>query len=246
MKLKKWQLPLAFVLFMTGILLVSAIQALQSKNETPTKSKSQSLITMIETQEKELHELEKSIDAKRESLDKYQKSISSGKEEVENLQHELDQLKILSGICDVEGPGITLFLDDNTKGYEAAKSKNLEQVKPDDYLIHDKHLLYIVYELRVGGAEAISINGQRIVNSSDIRCMGTTIGVNTIAISPPFIIKAIGDPNRMSKILGESTSQYNILKMAGYPVNIEKQSKVTIGSYKGSYQFSYAKPKEEQ
>lgn len=246
MKLKNWQLPLAFVLFITGILLVSAIHALQSKDESPTKPKSESLIAMIETQEKELHGLEKNIVAKRESLDKYRKSISSGKKEVESLQYQLDQLKILSGMTDVEGQGITIFLDDNNKGYEVAKSKNPEQAKPDDYLIHDRHLLYIVYELRVGGAEAISVNGQRIVSASDIRCMGTTIGVNTIAIGPPFVIKAIGNPDRMSEVLETKTSQYNILKMAGYPVRIEKHSKVVIGPYKGSYQFSYTQPKEEQ
>ncbi|HHV34016.1 MAG TPA: DUF881 domain-containing protein [Syntrophomonadaceae bacterium] len=248
MKLRNWQLPLAIVLFMTGILLVSALNALQSEAEPEprTKSKAESLIAMIETQEKELKDYEKTIDARRDSLAKHQKDIATGKIEVQTLQYELDQLKTLSGVSDVEGKGITVFLDDNNKGYEIAKSKAPEQAKPEDFLIHDKHLLYIVYELRVGGAEAISINGQRVVCSSDIRCMGTTIGVNTSAIGPPFVIKAIGDPDRMSKVLETDTSQYNILKMAGYPVRIEKQKKITIGSYKGSYQFSYTEPKGEQ
>ncbi len=246
MKLRNWQLPLAIVLFMTGILLMSALSALQSEADPRSQSKAQNLIAMIETQEKELKDHEKTIEARRESLAKHQKDIASGEIEVRSLQSELDHMKTLSGITNVEGKGIMVFLDDNTKGYEIAKSKNPEQTKPEDFLIHDKHLLYIVYELRVGGAEAISINGQRIVCSSDIRCMGTTIGVNTIAIGPPFVIRAIGDPDRMSKVLETKTSQYNILKMAGYPVRIEKKDKVTIGSYKGSYQFSYTEPKGEQ
>jgi uncharacterized protein YlxW (UPF0749 family) len=244
--MRNWQLPLTFVLFMTGILLVSAIEALQGQEDLPTKTQSENLIAKIETQEKELSELEKQIDANRKSLDKYQESISSGKKEEESLKYQLDRLKILSGISDVEGAGIIIHLDDNNKGYEAAKNKDPEHVTANDFLIHDKHLLYIVYELREAGAEAISINGQRVVSSSDIRCMGTTIGVNTIALSPPFVIRAIGDPDRLSESLERKKSQYYSLKMAGYPASIEKQSKLIIGAYKGSYQYSYAQPKEEQ
>ncbi len=245
MRLKNWQLPLALVLFMTGILLMSVLQVLHNQDETPAQEKNHNLVAMIKRQEKELNNLEKSIDTRRVSLDKYQKSLSSGQLETENLQYQLDQLKMLSGVSDVEGPGITVILDDNKKGYEVAKSKNPE-ANAQDYLIHDKHLLYIVYELRVGGAEAISINKQRITASSDIRCIGTMIQVNTKGLAPPYVINAIGDSSRMASVLENTDSQYNILKMAGYPVQIEKHDKVVIGSYKGSYQFSYAQPKEEQ
>lgn len=70
--------------------------------------------------------------------------------------------------------------------------------------------------------------------------------MDNVAIGPPFVIKAIGDPDRMIRVMEDDTSQYNILKMAGYPVHLEKHRKISVESYKGGYQFSYAQPKEDQ
>lgn len=245
MKFYKWQLPLTIVLFLTGILLVSALRALASSEDTSWRNKDKKLVNMIETQEKEIEKLEKDIATRRDSLEKYQKTLAAGKAEAEGLQEKLEPMKILSGMTDVVGNGIILFLDDNRKGAETAENKNPEEYKKEDFLIHDKHLLYIVNELRVGGAEAISINDQRIIASSDIRCVGPMILVNTTRLAPPYIIKAIGAPDRMTRILESPESEYNILKMAGYPVRIEKHDRVAIKAYKGSYQFTYAQPKEE-
>jgi uncharacterized protein YlxW (UPF0749 family) len=245
MKLKKWQLPLTLVFFITGILLMSALRTLASSEQTPWRQKNETLVAMIEAQEKELKDMEELIETKRKSLDDYQKTLTAGKAEAEILQKKLVQLKILSGMIEVQGPGIIIYLDDNKKNAETAESKKPEQFKPEDFLIHDKHLLYIVNELRVGGAESISINGQRIIGSSDIRCVGPMILVNTTRLAPPYIIKAIGDADRMTKILEYPESEYNILKMAGYPVQLERQDRIIIEPYKGSYQFTYAQPKEE-
>ncbi|MDD2556002.1 MAG: DUF881 domain-containing protein [Syntrophaceticus sp.] len=243
---KNWKLPMTFVMFMIGVLLASALISLGNEKEPPSKSRSETLISMIEAQEKEQQELTETIMAKREELEQFKQGATGGEKEMEALQYELDRLHTLSGISEVVGQGISITLDDNTKGYEVAKGKNQEQVKPDDYLIHDRHLLYIVYDLRAAGAEAISINGERVINSTDIRCAGTTIGVDNITIGPPFVIKAIGDPDKMTNILEEETSQYNILVKADFPVKLKKHSKVNIEAYKGGYQFSYAQPKEEQ
>lgn len=243
---KKWKLPLTFVLFLTGIMLMLALQALHSEAQSPTQQKNKTLVTMIQQQEEQLEALKKDIEDKRKTLDKYQKNLSEGQLETEHLQYELDNLKLLSGLSDIEGKGILVYLDDNTKGKELAFIKNPDQSKAEDFLIHDKHLLYIVYELRAAGAEAISINNQRIVSSTDIRCVGTTIQVNAERLGPPFIIRAIGDPYNLAKILESERSQYNFLKMAGYPVRIEKHSNLIMEPYKGSYQFTYAQPKEEE
>jgi len=242
---KNWQLPLAFVLFLTGIMLMLAIHAIRGEANTPTQQKNKRLITMVQQQEEELEQLKKSLHEKRESLKKYQKSLSEGKLETEKLQYELDKLLFLSGLYAVQGEGITVHLDDNTKGKELAIQKNPD-TRIEDFLIHDKHLLYIVYELRAAGAEAISINNQRVINSTDIRCVGTTIQVNAERLAPPFIIKAIGDPDNLTRVLEAEKSQYNFLKMAGFPVNIEKHKNLVIEPYKGSYQFTHAQPKEEK
>lgn len=244
MKLRKWHLPMTLVLLTTGFLLVTALRAAATSDNTPWRQKNESLVGMIQAQEDEIKKLEDTIDFKRTALDRHQKNVSSGKDELQALQDELEKSKTLSGLTEVEGSGIVIVLDDNRKKYEAGPAKN-PALKPEDFLIHDKHILYIVNELRVGGAEAISVNDQRVISTTDIRCVGPMIMVNTTRLGPPYTIKAIGNPDNMTRILELPESEYNILKAAGYPVQSEKQTKVTIPPYKGIYQFTYAQPKEE-
>ena len=65
------------------------------------------------------------------------------------------------------------------------------------YIIHDDDLLRVINELRAAGAEAIAINGERIVAMSEIRCAGPTLSVNNNRSAPPYEIKAIGNPNNL-------------------------------------------------
>lgn len=245
MRLKNWSLPLTLVLFISGLLLVWALRALAASDLSPSHKKNNDLVSMIKSQERDIKEMENRIDSMRKALDREQRKMASGKRELEGLQSGLQKLKVLSGLTGVQGKGLVITLDDNRKQAEAAQAQNPSQFKPEDYLIHDKHLLYIVNELRVGGAEAIAINDQRIVNTSDIRCVGPMILVNTTRLAPPYTIKAIGDPDRMARVLALPESEYNILKMSGYPVNYEKQDNISLPPYKGSYQFTYARPKED-
>ncbi|NPV30358.1 MAG: DUF881 domain-containing protein [Firmicutes bacterium] len=244
-KLKKWQLPLTLVFLISGILLVSVLRSLAASNQTPWRQKNENLVAMIQTQERIIKRLEAEIEEKRASLARSQEALAAGEAELQNLQNKLRELKVQAGLVEVEGPGIVVFLDDNRKGAEAAQAKNPGQFQAEDFLIHDKHILYIINELRVGGAEAISVNDQRIVTSSDIRCVGPMILVNTTRLAPPYVVKAIGNPDSLARVLEAPESEYNILKMAGFPVNLEKHPNIVIPPYKGSYQFTFTQPKEE-
>ncbi|MDD3893830.1 MAG: DUF881 domain-containing protein, partial [Syntrophomonadaceae bacterium] len=109
-------------------------------------------------------------------------------------------------------------------------------------LIHDQDLLIIVNELKASGAEAISVNGERIAAMSEIRCAGTTILINWNKIAPPFSIKAIGDPDMLESGLMIKNGYLESLKLLGFPVNIQKADKVEIPAYKGRVKFTYGSP----
>ena len=95
-------------------------------------------------------------------LELYREQAASGEAGSQALKAELEQLEITAGLTDVEGPGVTIILEDssqaNVTGNEA------------DYLIHDNDLLSVINELRSAGAEAISLNGERILATSEVRC----------------------------------------------------------------------------
>ncbi len=239
---KQWQLPLTLVLFLSGIMLVLALRSLAASDANPSQLQNDNLISLIKTQEQEISGMESDIDARRSQINSIQLNTTSGQKELSAMQEQIKQLQLLAGFTAVQGPGVQVSLDDNRKGAEDAQASDPSDYKPDDYLIHYTHLLYIVNELRVGGAEAISINDQRIVGSTDIRCAGPLILVNTTRLAPPYIIRAIGDQENMSQVLQMTDSEYNILKMAGFPVSLELSPQLQLPAYQSNYQFSYATP----
>jgi uncharacterized protein YlxW (UPF0749 family) len=92
------------------------------------------------------------------------------------------------------GKGVIVTIDDSNSGAMGGDNKNL-------YIVHDEDLLRVVNELRAAGAEAISINGQRLTANSEIRCTGPTVVINETRLAAPFIISAIGNPQTMESSL---------------------------------------------
>lgn len=108
---------------------------------------------------------------------------SSQDELLQSLQTELDNVKLFAGITDVKGSGVYVQI---TVG-ERVNAYTLQN-----------YLLLLVNELRACGAQAISINGKRIVSMSEIRVVnGDYISVNAEQLSTPYEIYAIGDPAKM-------------------------------------------------
>ena len=110
-----------------------------------------------------------------------QKSTSNDETSLQK-QEQLKQINKALGLTDVTGEGVVVTVYDNKNGLGGAAD-----------LIHDGDLREVVNELKNAGAEAISINDERIVSSTAITCVGTVIQVNKEKVSSPFVIKAIGN-----------------------------------------------------
>jgi len=198
----------------------------------PLSQKNTNLVMIIKGLEEEIANQENQIENIRNAIDELQKQDITG--DLQELQDELKISKIIAGLTPVAGRGIIITLDDNTEGFKISG-----QSDPNKNLIHYEHLLNIISELKVGSAEAISINGLRLITSSEIRCVGNVILVNTTRIAPPFEIRAIGSPRLLSEIA--LSGELEILKASNYPVTLEEKEEVIISAYKGSLQFSHAK-----
>ena len=100
--------------------------------------------------------------------------------------------------------------------------------------------------LKNAGAEAISINDQRIVNPTVISCAGNIIKVNGEKIGSPFKIKAIGLTEKLYGALTMPGGYLELLETAGIQVKVEKSNNITIPKYEGIYNFQYAENVEER
>lgn len=107
----------------------------------------------------------------------------------QELLAELNRVKMLAGLTAVQGPGIAVTLDDKP-GFDVIQDTA-------DALVHDSDVRHVLDLLKASGAAALSVNDQRLVNSSYVFCIGPTILCNMQRLTPPYVIRAIGDPEAL-------------------------------------------------
>lgn len=184
--------------------------------------------------------METEIRQLRQKMTELENALASGTKQAQVLNESLQAAKMLAGLVEVEGPGIELILRDSEKRPTPGSTESLLM---DLYIIHDYDLLRVVNELRQAGAEAIAINGQRLVATSGIRCVGPVVYVNDIKMASPFVIHAIGDPNTLMGALRTPGGVLSdIINADPKMVEMHPREKVRIPAYTGSTQFRFAKP----
>jgi uncharacterized protein YlxW (UPF0749 family) len=237
---KKWHFYITAITLISGILIVSLFRTNKAVQEASANDKTDNLISIIEQQENDINTLEETIANLHEQIAAIQEDQAAGEERSNTLSSYIENLRVQAGLTPLEGPGIKVILDDNPKGAEAAKTSDILTYIPENYIIHDKNVLYLVNDLKNAGAEAISVNNQRIVSTSNIRCVGTVILVNSTRMAPPYEITAIGDPDQLEQGVLEG-QEYDFLKRREFPVKIEKYDTVEIPAYRGNYTPLYAR-----
>lgn len=239
---RSWPVYLTIVCTLFGLLLSWQYKSIKIEEETNTSILQNSIIEMIEDLEVKIASVEEEIDILRDELAKYQKNDGNDIGTLKSLQDSLQRQRSLTSLTSESGTGLIITLDDNVQG-AAAASTDFASFKPEDYIIHDKTLLYLLNELKAAGATAISINNQRIISSSDIRCVGTVILVNTIPMAPPYQVKALGNPEDIKEalLLGD---EIPYLRARSFPVKFEIAD-VEIPGYKSSLRTSHLQKGEE-
>ena len=113
-------------------------------------------------------------------------------------------------------------------------------------MIHDEDILRIVNELRAAGAEAVSINGQRLIATSEIRCAGPTLSVNNVRSAPPYEIIAIGDIKALENSIKMRGGVEDALKVWGIQIDIQTLENVYIPPYTGNFRHVFARIADEK
>ena len=159
-------------------------------------------------------------------LKEYQEEYKSDEETEKLLEEELNSLRILLGETNVQGQGITITISET--GVEEDK-------------INYEDLLYIVNALKGAGAEAISVNNQRIINRTDIVTINldTYIKINGKRILSPYTIKAIGNQTYLESALLGSGGYVDELEKWGFQINIQRSDNVQISAYSNELSTKY-------
>jgi len=204
MKKRGAQVSVAIVCIVLGILLSMQFRTIQDYNSSIRSDRAEDLSMKLNAVTEERNVLAQEVVSLREKISK----ASSSDPDVSGLQEELQKANMFAGLAPVKGPGIVVTLDDSLRSPKAGED-------PNNLLVHDTDILMVVNELKASGAEAISINGERVIAMSEIRCAGTTILVNSNKIAAPFVITAIGDAGELESGISLKGGYMETLKVYG-------------------------------
>lgn len=175
---------------------------------------------------KELEERETILEGTRKA------AANSNESDLQN-QEEIKKNQKLLGLTDVFGQGLIIKLDEN-RDVDSSEVLNI-----NGYLVHEEDLLYIVNELYNAGADAVSINDERVVSTTSILCDGNIIRVNGEMIGVPITIKAIGYPERLDGALTRPGGYLEVMANDGVIVTVERSEDISISKYNGVYGYEY-------
>lgn len=175
-------------------------------------------------------EIEERIQSNNEKIQEYAEIIQNNQQSSELLDAELKEYEMLIGKTEVIGNGVVITLTDNSIMYYKAVN-----------------LLYLVNTLKEAGAEAISIDGQRITNASEIVYINNKyILVNGTRISSPYVFKVIGNQQELVDELNFPDVGYvQDYKQRGYTIDIRTEENITVEAYNGEISIEHIKEEEK-
>jgi len=182
-----WLLPVSILAAVLGFMLASAWVTQESRPSRLGLLNPEQLGRVssgpidLQNQSQQLTQEVSKLRAEKTQLEN---SIAHQNSSTSTLNQNLQEAQLFAGLTPVKGPGVVVTLSDSKKAPTAFIN---------DSIIHDGDVLRVVNELWNAGAEAIDVNGNRVVGRTSIRCVGSTIMINYREIASPVEVRAIGD-----------------------------------------------------
>jgi uncharacterized protein YlxW (UPF0749 family) len=230
MKNYKFQMALALVCIVLGVMLSIQFKTVNTGVGPVSENRARELASQLKKVSEERDNLLEIKDGLDNKIREYENQASSGSASARLLKDELDNARIIAGLEDVEGPGIIINLDDLNFGEDVGFP----------LITHDMMLL-LVNELNAAGAEAISINDQRIISSTEIRLAGTHININTVEFAPPFTFKVIGEPKTLYGAIMMRGGVMEGIQGSEIAVTITQEQNIKIPKYNGVIERKFSK-----
>lgn len=231
--MRRWQIAITLGIVCCVLTLAISIQlkTIDSSNETVSLTlTSNDLRDQVLKNKEKYDKALKDLDKSEAKLEEVRLQATQNDSNALEMQNKIKQANTILGRTNVKGEGIIIKLSDNN-----AVTRN--NISPYDnielYLVHAGDLVMVINDLKNAGAEAISINGQRVVDSSAIYCAGNVIKINGEKISSPMEIKAIGEKDLLYGSMTIPGGYIELLKETGVVVDIKKSTDIQINKYEG-------------
>ena len=218
-----------------GLLAFLAVLAVRARPASPVlrAPRQYQLAALIEGQQADIAALRRELSGLQQTADRLRRGDIGSQHGREALDTALRQASLAAGTLPVRGPGLRVVLDDSTQ--TSAPNVN-------DLVIHSQDVQAVVNALWRSGAEAIAVNGQRVVSTSAVECVGNTLLLDGSVFSPPYVVVGIGaDQGRFQadalvQELGVEAATY------GLQFDVSSAGEMTVPAFTGKLVPRYAVP----
>ena len=228
-----WRLitPLAFMA--AGVLLVtSAVNSGGTDLRAGRYADLRDLATQENERVQDLRAEVAALDAEIQGLSEQLDSAS-----LTELEGVIEDLEQPAGLTAVSGPGLTVTLQDAPEEIREAAGDQVSNA-----IVHQQDIQAVANALWAGGAEAMTLQGQRVISTTGIKCVGNTVLLHGVTYSPPYVISAIGPVDRMRASIESSSYVAAYLQAVDqYQLGWELEEEVVEApAFAGSTEMQYA------
>lgn len=222
------------IFFVIGIILMLQLKSEKDSNIFLNRENLRDMELQLMLESNEADRLDEYLQRKVQELEEVQ-SVENDVNLKNMMEKQKNYARILGGYTNYKGPGIQVEIWDSD--VEILPTQN-----PNDYVVHDQDMLNIINDLKVAGAEAVSVNNQILRADSVIKCSGATITVDDRTFGQPFVIRAIGEIHQLEAALKAKDSYaFMIESLYGIRIKITAQESIDIMGGQASRNYSYLK-----
>jgi uncharacterized protein YlxW (UPF0749 family) len=236
-----WHTGVVLVFALAGALFLTARDTANGQGDIRPDRGAQ-LSDVIRAQNTHNQQLTEQVAAQRADQDALTRGQSADAR-VKAAQDQVDALAGPVGLTPVNGSALAVTLNDAPPNAQPAAGAPAAQ--PDWLIIHQQDVQAVVNALWAGGATGIQLMDQRLAPTSAVRCVGNTLLLQGRVYSPPYVITAVGDPNKMRGSLMAAPAVQTYLEYVnayGLGWDVKTRDRVTLPGYTGPLDVSFASP----
>ena len=236
---RSWSAATAVVAAGAGLLFVTS--AISSHGTDLRGSSVTDLTTLLINEREHVNNLQSQVADLNAQVSALTQSVHDTR--VDKLQPAINALKVGAGFTPVTGQGVTVTLNDAPKSV-IDQAQRTGDVSVDALLVHQQDIQAVVNALWSGGATGISVQGQRIITTTGIKCVGNTVVLHGVPYSPPYVIAAVGNVKQLTNAL--DTSEYvqayqTFVSTYQLGWNLTTLTQLTVPAYIGTSDLSSAR-----
>ena len=228
----RWPLAVVAIFVLSGFVFVASSVSADGSDLRPSGTDVGSLLKdrsdRVDDRRVEARMLREDIDALSNSVDDA---------DLKKQLARADKLRDVTGLSTVVGAGMSVTLTD------APRSVEVPGLDPNVLVVHQQDIQAFVNALWSGGARAITLQGERLISTTGIKCVGSTVVLDGVPYSPPYVIKAVGDPAALDYALSTSPevkTYSDYVTTYGLGLKVETRDELTAKPYAGTIGLKYA------